>query len=1088
MASLSSRLILSLEDRASGPARRIAGNLSAVSRQANKYRAQQRAAFAPVGGGVKAMVGLAAGYVGVREGIRSTVGAAMSFEDAMSDLKKVVSFDSPKQFQAIRRDVLNMSTELPIAAEGIAAIFAAGGQANIPTEKLGQFARMTAKVSTAWEMSAGETGAALAEIRTALGLTVSQTGLVADAINHLGNRTSASADKLLNFTKRTASAAKTAGMAAKDATAFGAAMIGSGFGPEEAATSFRNMVKYLSQGEGASKSRKAAMRALGFEPVALQKAMRENTVDAALKAMEALKTKIPEHRRTEVADALFGAEARALAPLIENPAEVRRGLGLVEDETKFAGSAAREYEVASKRTSNSLKLLKNNLRAVGITAGDALLPSIAAGADALAKSLRGMDSSLSVFGRMKTYISEFATGLGFGDASEQIETFKGVWRSFRDWAFGPDMSYLPKHLRHTVADLHGGAITEAATQVREFGAALRSIWDGFNGAGLGEAAKGLGALKDSLAEMGGVGLLAVGTGLAAVAWGITRVAKSPIMRLTAIAWGISSLAKAAKDAKSLGEFVSNLADLEAIDWAGIVAGIGAVGAIIKTVRGGTGLLGGGPKPNAGGGGESARSGAGTAANTRGDSKSTGRKARARPGAPAGDKVGPTKPTRADAPGRSGRRIGGGLLGGALNVFGFLGKFDEIDTKGAAQTIADARRRRQGWNRWLEENVGTPRSWLDLDKPTKPASTASVGRNVGGPWAAGGERDRGPTAPPSAQIALSVQAIMQAARKAAIEASRTAGTNGMDIGAGRAPVGHRGERPAPDDARGRYAQTVRAIRDDAGALAAELTDTRDMIRRARTDARAAQAQATSALAASHRFMAEMRAQGRGSAGGYQERGNIVVDSSGPLIAAQNLATRMKSALDVTAEPKVATAAMDAAAARSRTAGQTMRDSLNLHARVSVNAVEIDSALAKALRLKAAMQGLGGTARGTAPGVTGARARGGPVRAGGAYLVGERGPELVTPKRSGFIHTARRTAAMGRAGGKAGAGYDVPQGAAVASRGAGRAARVGPINMTMTVNASEGTDGKELARQVMAELNDAISSEMQGLQADTEWALA
>ena len=39
--------------------------------------------------------------------------------------------------------------------------------------------------------------------------------------------------------------------------------------------------------------------------------------------------------------------------------------------------------------------------------------------------------------------------------------------------------------------------------------------------------------------------------------------------------------------------------------------------------------------------------------------------------------------------------------------------------------------------------------------------------------------------------------------------------------------------------------------------------------------------------------------------------------------------------------------------------------------------------------------------TATKVSGARANGGPVQAGNTYLVGERGPELFTPERSGNI---------------------------------------------------------------------------------------
>ena len=54
--------------------------------------------------------------------------AAMKFETAMADVKKVVDFENPAQFAAMSDDVLDLSERLPMAAEGIAQIFAAGGQ------------------------------------------------------------------------------------------------------------------------------------------------------------------------------------------------------------------------------------------------------------------------------------------------------------------------------------------------------------------------------------------------------------------------------------------------------------------------------------------------------------------------------------------------------------------------------------------------------------------------------------------------------------------------------------------------------------------------------------------------------------------------------------------------------------------------------------------------------------------------------------------------------------------------------------------------------------------------------------------------
>ncbi|MFT0892962.1 phage tail tape measure protein [Pseudochelatococcus sp. G4_1912] len=58
------------------------------------------------------------------------------------------------------------------------------------------------------------------------------------------------------------------------------------------------------------------------------------------------------------------------------------------------------------------------------------------------------------------------------------------------------------------------------------------------------------------------------------------------------------------------------------------------------------------------------------------------------------------------------------------------------------------------------------------------------------------------------------------------------------------------------------------------------------------------------------------------------------------------------------------------------------------------------------------------------ISGARASGGPVAAGGTYLVGERGPELFAPERDGFILPARITRLLKSTAALGAAAYAVP----------------------------------------------------------------
>jgi len=73
---------------------------------------------------------------------------------------------------------------------------------------------------------------------------------------------------------------------------------------------------------------------------------------------------------------------------------------------------------------------------------------------------------------------------------------------------------------------------------------------------------------------------------------------------------------------------------------------------------------------------------------------------------------------------------------------------------------------------------------------------------------------------------------------------------------------------------------------------------------------------------------------------------------------------------------------------------------------IDTTSIDRALTRVRALRAEMAAAEGGAVASVPSVPqidGARADGGPVSRDGTYLVGEEGPELVTPSRSGFVNT-------------------------------------------------------------------------------------
>jgi TP901 family phage tail tape measure protein len=282
---------------------------------------------------------------------------------------------------------------MPMAADGIAKIVSAAGQSGIANSELLEFAKMATKVSVAWDTSAAETGDALAKLKTALGLSIADTGSLADAINYLGNKSAASAPDILDVVKRVAPMASQFGLTAEQAAAFGAAMVGSGFQSEVASTSFLNMGRALTKGASATKRQQAAFGQLGLSSTRVAKAMQKDAAGTIQNVLARIR-KVPAAMRASVISDLFGDEAKALGPLITNADLLADTLGLVADKTRYAGSAQAEYDERSKTTENSVQLFKNRINDLGISIGDALIP--------------GLNALLDRIGPIVTSVSELA--------------------------------------------------------------------------------------------------------------------------------------------------------------------------------------------------------------------------------------------------------------------------------------------------------------------------------------------------------------------------------------------------------------------------------------------------------------------------------------------------------------------------------------------------------------------------------------------------------------------------------------------------------------------------------------------------------
>ncbi|WP_339483185.1 phage tail tape measure protein [Pseudomonas sivasensis] len=304
------------------------------------------------------------------------VKAAIGFESAMADVKKVVNFNTPQQFKDMSQDVRNLSKELPMSAEGIAAIVAAGGQSGIAREELNAFAQDAVKMGIAFDTTAEESGSMMAKWRTAFKLNQTEVVVLADKINELGNTGAASVGQISKIVTAIGPLGEIAGLNAGQIAAMASSLAGVGIAEDVAATGMKNFALTLTAGTAATKSQKQALKALRLDSAAIAKGMSvdsEGTINKVLKSI----AKVEKSKQAAVLTQLFGKESvGAIAPLLTNMDTLQKNFALVNDEQKYGGSMQKEYASRSATTANALQLMQNRVTDLGISVGSTLLPPL----------------------------------------------------------------------------------------------------------------------------------------------------------------------------------------------------------------------------------------------------------------------------------------------------------------------------------------------------------------------------------------------------------------------------------------------------------------------------------------------------------------------------------------------------------------------------------------------------------------------------------------------------------------------------------------------------------------------------------------
>ncbi|WP_122314973.1 phage tail tape measure protein [Pseudomonas cichorii] len=299
------------------------------------------------------------------------VKAAIGFETSMANVKKVVAFETPQQFQQMSTDILDLSEQLPESANGIAALVAAGAKANVPREELKGFATDAVKMGVAFGQTAAESGDMMGKWRSSLQLSQPEVNKLAEQINTLGGNDLEK--QIATMVTAMGPLGAVAGQASAQVAAMGATLASMDVPADVAATGMKSLVKTLSEGGTASAG---AFQSLQLDAAQVAQGMQADPSATIEKVLTAI-SQVDPSKQTDVVSQLFGADSLgAITPLLKNLELLKGNFDKVAEGAKSAGSIEQEFADNAQTTAVAIQQMHNRVERLGINIGGIFLPAL----------------------------------------------------------------------------------------------------------------------------------------------------------------------------------------------------------------------------------------------------------------------------------------------------------------------------------------------------------------------------------------------------------------------------------------------------------------------------------------------------------------------------------------------------------------------------------------------------------------------------------------------------------------------------------------------------------------------------------------
>ncbi len=333
------RLVAIIDGDLSGLERALNNAQKTLNRAGNQMTSAGRALSLGVTAPIVAIGGLA-------------IKASMDFETAFAGVRKTVDATAP-EFDNLRKGIIDMSKEMPMAASEIAKVVETAGQLGIKTSGLLEFAKTMVMVGKTTDISAEEAATGFAHLANIMQLPQEEIKNLASGFVMLSNEGASTGAQIIDMAERIAGAGHAVGLTAPQVLAFSAGLADLGINAEAGGSAFSRLLITMSNAASGIGPSEEALKRISDAQLEVRDAS-ENMVQAQRGVRDAFEG--VQSAQRGVRDAYEGVTTaqRGLRDATEAVTQAQRS---VRDATEGVGAAQRSTRNATESLSDAQRTL-----------------------------------------------------------------------------------------------------------------------------------------------------------------------------------------------------------------------------------------------------------------------------------------------------------------------------------------------------------------------------------------------------------------------------------------------------------------------------------------------------------------------------------------------------------------------------------------------------------------------------------------------------------------------------------------------------------------------------------------------------------